>query len=649
MLNPLVIMKYKNLRLGTKLLIGFGSLIVITLFVGVIAIDNMHRIKKETGYLCEEYLPSAQIVTRLRAATNRTLYEMRAYTYTENPGYYKKALREFQDFDTSYIEGIELTQRAEKLDSFDLVLNDFKSLTDYYLDYSQQTVDINNRLAEEREKMLESEDNLINTCESYLSNQKELLQRAAHSAHSIPTSLFIKLNFINDITKDVNEIRITGYKLQATKNRVFLDSALKLFDKIDQEIVEIKKHTTIKKDNEDLQNLEKDLVIYQQSMNAFIDKWKTKEKVNMKRLISANKLMDLSSKATDKSFLETQDMAKQSMSILNKARLILVVGLLIAMLLGIIISLFLKRIISVPILQGVDFAQKLSEGDLTADIVVNQKDEVGQLIEAMRNMSQKIKEVIKNVVSSANNLTLASQEMSETAQKLSKGSTMQTTSVVEVRNSMDVMVSTIQNNTENAKKTEKIAQNSSDEIKEGSSATNSAVESMKNIAEKIKIINDIAFQTNILALNAAVEAARAGEHGRGFAVVAAEVRKLAERSKISSEEIDMLSKNGVIIAEEAGTKLMKIVPEIENTAQLVQKISAASQEQYNGSSLVKKAMQQLNDVTQQNSATSEEMATSSEELAQQAEQLKDIISFFKIDNTSESLSELPEKDNNYES
>jgi len=175
-------------------------------------------------------------------------------------------------------------------------------------------------------------------------------------------------------------------------------------------------------------------------------------------------------------------------------------------------------------------------------------------------------------------------------------------------------------------------------IKQGSESTNIAVDAMKNIADKIKIVNDIAFQTNILALNAAVEAARAGEHGKGFAVVAAEVRKLAERSKIAADEIDLLSKNGVEVSEKAGKKLTEIVPEIEKTARLVQEIAAASNEQNSGADQVNNAIQQLNQVTQQNAAASEEMATSSEELSSQAEELKRIISFFKVNDNNNQFS-----------
>ena len=164
-----------------------------------------------------------------------------------------------------------------------------------------------------------------------------------------------------------------------------------------------------------------------------------------------------------------------------------------------------------------------------------------------------------------------------------------------------------------------------------------SVQGSREIADKIQIINDIAFQTNILALNAAVEAARAGEHGKGFAVVAAEVRKLAERSKTAAEEIVELTQSSLSLAEQAGSKLGEMLPEIEKTSQLVQEIAAASAEQNNGVNQVNSAFQLLSSITQENASIAEEMASSSKELEQQAQQMRDKISYFKVDSFGKEL------------
>lgn len=301
---------------------------------------------------------------------------------------------------------------------------------------------------------------------------------------------------------------------------------------------------------------------------------------------------------------------------------------IIALIVGVILAIVIAIGIIRPINKGVKFATQISKGDLTATIDVDQSDEIGQLAKALQNMVQKLREIVDNIISGADNIASASMQMSSSSQEMSQGASEQASSAEEVSSSMEEMASNIQQNTDNANQTEKISMKASEDVGEGNKAVNQTVVSMRNIADKIGIISEIARQTNILALNAAVEAARAGEHGKGFAVVAEEVRKLAARSQEAAQEIETTSKSSVEIAEKSGKMLEAIVPDIQKTAKLVQEISAANNEMSSGAGQVNNAIQQLNQVTQQNAAASEELATSSEELSSQADELKNLVAFF---------------------
>jgi methyl-accepting chemotaxis protein len=282
-------------------------------------------------------------------------------------------------------------------------------------------------------------------------------------------------------------------------------------------------------------------------------------------------------------------------------------------------------------LQEVQHVLRAMEGgDLMQEVAGNYQGSFAELKTVVNNTVEKLANTLLEVRSAADALTGAANQVSATAQSLSQAASEQASSVEETTASIDVMSASISQNSDNAKVTNGMATKASKEAGDGGQAVTLTVSAMKQIAQKIGIIDDIAYQTNLLALNAAIEAARAGEHGKGFAVVAAEVRKLAERSQEAAKEISDLADNSVSTAERAGKLLDEIVPSIQKTSELVQEIAAASQEQSQSVSQIGGAMSQLSKATQQNASASEELAATSEELSGQAEQLQQSVAFFKL-------------------
>ncbi|MCT4589861.1 MAG: methyl-accepting chemotaxis protein [Carboxylicivirga sp.] len=309
---------------------------------------------------------------------------------------------------------------------------------------------------------------------------------------------------------------------------------------------------------------------------------------------------------------------------------ILIMGIIfiIVVSLLIIVIRFVSRSITQPLSECVAFTEQLANGNLSATVNIDQKDEIGTLAKALQNMILKIDDVVSDIIRGAEDIAGASHHVSNTSSQLSRSATEQAASVEEVSSTMEEMVSNIEQNNVNAKNTRDVSHKVLKNIQEMGNSTNESLAASHTIVEKINVINELAQQTNILSLNAAVEAARAGEEGKGFAVVASEVRKLAENSRASANEIIELTDKSLGLNNEVGTQMNEVAPEVEKTSNLVEEISASSEEQLRGAEQVNSAMQQLNQITQQNASSSEELAASSEELTSQAENLKQIVSFF---------------------
>ncbi|MBV1688133.1 HAMP domain-containing protein [Novosphingobium sp. G106] len=313
----------------------------------------------------------------------------------------------------------------------------------------------------------------------------------------------------------------------------------------------------------------------------------------------------------------------------ESARTTMLVMGVVAFLLTIAAAGYLSLIITRGLKSAGDALRQVADGDLTRMVEVRTQDEIGDLLNVVNTMIERLRDVVGEANAAATNVSAGSQELSATSEQVSQGATEQAAAAEQASAAMEEMAANVKQNADNAATTEKIARQSSKDAEASGVAVSKAVTAMRTIAEKISIVQEIARQTDLLALNAAVEAARAGEHGKGFAVVASEVRKLAERSQVAAAEIGAVSSDTMTAGAEAGEMLTKLVPDIRRTAELISEISAACREQDIGVAQINEAIQQLDQVTQQNAAASEQIASTSGDLASRAEELQASISFFR--------------------
>jgi methyl-accepting chemotaxis protein len=447
--------------------------------------------------------------------------------------------------------------------------------------------------------------------------------------------------------------------------------------RLDERLDELEKLTQADADRDTVRAMRKDANTYNEGFQKVVaevrdGKVKTSQEANVAIFDVKDEIRRLEDTAYEFSTKHSKAMEALNPVLVESVRRtvsIMLTVILAALVLTVFAGVFITRSITTPLAEAVRVAEQVAQGDLDARIGVASRDETGQLLtslkamvaalktmaqaataiangdltvkvspqsekdalgSALSDMAVRLTQTITEIRLGATGLSSASAQVSATSQTLSQGTSEQAASVEETTSSLEQMSASITQNAENSRQTEQLATQGAKAAEESGRTVKDTVAAMRNIAEKVSIIEEIAYQTNLLALNAAIEAARAGEHGRGFAVVATEVRKLAERSQLAAKEIGGLASSSVSVAEKSGRELDELVPAIRKTADLVQEVAAASAEQSSGVGQINKAMTQVDQVTQRNASAAEELASTAEEMASQAEALQQLVSYFRV-------------------
>jgi len=607
---------FKNLDIHGRLFISFIIIAILAAITAFLGSYFTNKVGKEGEKIALQIAPAYEFISQnkvkiinMHEKFKKLIYEIDESKIDE---FYNSSINIIDNFTNSLESTIQSTEKLEKkenkkfIETIELLINNnnsFKiSLQNIYLTIKNEyiTDSLNNKYPNNLYYFRK----LLNTLElnNNTNNYSIEAYKNAHAGFELYIKNILENNELNkDVINYLNNCK-RYITISFSRNNEKKSDALEIFNKL---INNIEKRSEINN-------------VYFSYIKQFDSEY--------------NKI--ITNLANSESYLSTlfdESILRLRKTNANALLIMIFAGTLIfiiAIILSFVVTNSLKKILGGNLHELTNLIRNISEGDLTFKI---DKEKATGLKAAIYYMKEELTHIIGEILTGSENIAAASQQLQATSQQLSQGANEQASSAEEISSSMEEMVANINQNTENARQTEKIATNtfkSTNEIKE---AARQSLISINEIASKINIVNDIAFQTNILALNAAVEAARAGANGKGFAVVAAEIRKLAERSKQAADDIIVLTKNSVDITQNAFKLMDELIPQIEKSAQLVQEIAAASIEQNAGAEQVNNAIQILNQIIQQNAAASEEMATSAEELSSQAEQLRDTVSYFKID------------------